>query len=98
MRPNITVAEVRRAIEKAGGTMEEDEGLRDMRTLQACAPDGKVWAEGVHCMRIDWATGNTPHAAAHRADTLRDLKERLADGLIDDPDCEPNEANEQESK
>ena len=92
MSVNITVAEVRRAIAKAGGTMEEDTGLRDMRTLQACAPDGKLWAEGLHCIRIDWATGNTPHAAAHRADTFRDLKERLADGLIEDPEFDHNES------
>ena len=82
----LTIADVRRAVEAAGGTLEEDCGIRDMRVLQACAPEGKVWSEELHCLRIDWAVGNTPHAAAHRADTFRDLKERLAGGLIDDPE------------
>lgn len=84
----LTVADVRRAVEAAGGTLEEDHRVRDMRVLQACAPDGKLWSEGLHCLRIDWATGNTPHAAAHRAHTFRDVRERLAGGLINDEETE----------
>lgn len=88
----LTVKDVRRAIEKAGGTMEEDEGYRDMRTLQAVAPDGKLWACGsLHCLRIEWATGRTAQAQAYNGHEYRDLEERLACGLEDDPEWNPDE-------
>lgn len=88
----LTIKDVRRAIEKAGGTMEEDEGYRDMRILQAVAPRGRLWAcDSIYALMVPWAVGNSPQAAAHRADTFRDLGERLSFGLEDDPEFDPDE-------
>lgn len=75
--------QLRRLVVSAGGKLEEDEGRRDLRTFQACAPDGKIWSEGVVCLRIDWATGSSPHAIAFNADALKDLTSRLSSGLRD---------------
>lgn len=51
-------------VTKLGGTLEEDNGLRDMRCFQAVAPDGYLWNGDTLHIRIDWATGSSTHAIA----------------------------------
>lgn len=83
-----TTTQLRKLVESAGGILEEDEGRRDMRCFQACAPDGKIWGEGVTCLRIDWAAGTSPHAIAFNEDAFKDLTSRLSSGLRDQTEGE----------
>lgn len=43
-----------RAVEKVGGTLEEDQTRRGMRCFQLCAPYGRVWSgNGAKHVRVD---------------------------------------------
>ena len=76
-----TKRDLERVIVAAGGTLEEDDGLRDMRCFQAVAPDGLIWEEGVVCIRIDWAKGEHAQAVAFNESEFKSLCERLSFGL-----------------
>ena len=84
MKPSLST--LRRAVEAAGGTLEEDTGYRDMRCLQLVAPSGQWWAgAGVQCYRLDWARGHSPQAERGNAEALRDGLAICAGGLAPIP-------------
>jgi len=76
------VCKLRLAAVKAGGTLEEDEGRRDMRVFQAVAPSGHVWA-GNDCVhvRIDWASGSGPRVAEFNASAFDSALQTISHGL-----------------
>lgn len=79
-----TKADIERLAKAAGATLEEDEGYRDMRTLQIVAPAGKLWHDGgVQCLRIEWAKGTTPKAVEYNEVAYRDTESRIRCGLYD---------------
>ncbi len=80
-----TVNQIRVLIVKSGGTLEEDEGLRDdTRIFQAVAPDWQVWrASDTHCMIVYWARGSSEQIQKLNEESYRDLAQRLAFGLRD---------------
>lgn len=79
-----TKSDLERLAKQAGATLEEDHGYRDMRTFQIVAPDGKQWADGVTCIKVEWAKGRTPHALAHNATEWRIAEDRVRGGLVDE--------------
>jgi hypothetical protein len=77
-----TLNEIKRVVSKAGGSVEEDAGFRDMRTLQVVAPAGMLWAgTGCQCRPVQWARGSAPHAVAHNEAAFRDILDTLSHGL-----------------
>jgi hypothetical protein len=76
------LGDVKRAAAKAGGTVEEDTGYRDMRVLQVVAPHGYLWVgNDCQCTRVEWATGKAPHAISANEQTFASLAEMLSHGL-----------------
>ena len=77
-----TLNDIKRAVAKAGATVEEDAGYRDMRVLQLVAPAGKLWAgTDCKCEPVQWACGSAPHAVAHNEATFSDIMDTLSHGL-----------------
>ena len=86
-----TIQNLRRAVETAGGKLEEDFPGRDTRNLQMVAPDGKRWAgRGVQCAPVDWAMRESTVGSARKfnADAYADALETLKHGLEEIPQDE----------
>ena len=65
-----------------GGRLEEDEGIRDLRCLQLCAPEGKIWVNtDLHTMRLDWARGGSVQSGQYNLGAYNDAIERMSGGL-----------------
>ncbi len=79
-----TIRQLTRLVTQAGGVLEEDEGLSDTRILQACAPDGKLWAgSDLQCLLVYWQRGSSLYAQEVNEDAYRDVAERVSHGLRD---------------
>jgi hypothetical protein len=87
-----TLNDIKRAVAKVGGTVEEDEGYRDMRVLQLIAPAGKLWAgTDCQCEPVHWACGSAPHAVKYNEKTFADILDTLSHGARE---MTPEEAEE----
>ena len=65
-----------------GGRLEEDEGIRDLRCLQLCAPEGFIWVNtDLHTMRLDWVRGSSVQSEKWNQDAYNDAIERMSGGL-----------------
>lgn len=84
-----TKTDLEKLAKRAGATLEEDEGYRDMHTFQIVAPDGKWWAASftIH-LRVEWARGTSRSAVAFNEDAYNDAASRVAHGLEDIPETE----------
>ena len=77
-----TLNDIKRAVAKAGATVEEDCGYRDMRVIQLVAPVGKLWAgTDCQCEPVQWACGSAPHAVQHNEQAFADILDTLSHGL-----------------
>jgi len=77
-----TLNDIKRAVAKAGATVEEDCGYRDMRVIQLVAPVGKLWAgTDCQCEPVQWACGSAPHAVQHNDEAFADILDTLSHGL-----------------
>ncbi len=78
-----SIPNLKRIVEAAGGTLEEDHGSLDTRTFQAVAPDGKRWrCQGTILLCILWAKrGSLESSRNFNLDAFRDTQQRLAHGL-----------------
>jgi hypothetical protein len=77
-----TLNDIKRAVAKVGGTVEEDCGYRDMRVFQLVAPAGKLWAgTDCQCEPIQWACGSAPHAVKYNEAVFADILDTLSHGL-----------------
>jgi hypothetical protein len=56
------------AVEKVGGTLEEDTGFRTIRVFQCCAPFGRVWRNGTKHVRVEIDSVLTDRGGAFNAD------------------------------
>ncbi len=83
-----TVANLRRAVESLGGTLDENREGRYAR-FNCEAPIGKVWSctGDLHMLVVEWEQGDR---TGWRETALSDGLERVAMGLTDcdDPDCD----------
>jgi hypothetical protein len=80
-----TISQLRAAVLKAGGTLEEDTGYRDMRVLQLVAPKGKLWSGAdVQSYPVHWAKGNSTHAVEYNErNAFADAMDTINHGLRD---------------
>lgn len=78
------VQHLKRAVENAGGRLEEDEPANDCRIFQAVAPEGKIWkGSDTQCLVVWWAIGSSAQAAKFNEESLDDVLERMSHGLRD---------------
>lgn len=57
-----------RAVERAGGTIEEDHPWRSMRVIQLLAPEGRVWSDsGCKHVRVEIESWRDHRGALHNA-------------------------------
>jgi hypothetical protein len=71
-----TINDLQKAVEKAGGVLEDDGRGYHYRRLQAVAPEGMVWAgEGLACLVVYWYDNEDNSAI------LQDVVERMEYGL-----------------
>lgn len=76
-----TIAQLRAAVVRAGGTLEEDTTSHCARCFQAVAPKGCLWlCDGIRCLRIDWPLGGLPWTEEGRREALQDVTQRVACG------------------
>ena len=79
-----TLNDIKRAVAKAGATVEEDAGYRDMRVFQLVAPSGKLWAgNDCQCKPVQWATGASTQARQFNESQFADIFDTLLHGLRD---------------
>ena len=77
-----TLNDIKRVVTKAGGTVEEDCGYRDMRVFQLVAPSGKLWAgNDCQCEPVQWATGASTKARQFNESQFADILDTLSHGL-----------------
>lgn len=88
MNTKATTRDLQRLAQRYGATLEEDNGLRDMRVFQIVAPRGFRWLDGAICLRIDWQTGSGGDADRFNSESLRDAETRLRGGMEAIPESE----------
>jgi hypothetical protein len=85
-----TLKQLKREVERHGGTFAEDMPFRNMRNIQLEAPAGKMWVDGmVHSIKVVWARGSKPGDVLFNCGEFDFAVERMDCGLVDDPDTEP---------
>jgi hypothetical protein len=74
---NPTMTNLKRAVDKAGATLDVAEGVRWI-TANVDAPDGMIWdANGCTTLVATWMIGD----AKFRAESIADVLERIAMGF-----------------
>ncbi len=85
-----TLSNLKKAVEAAGGVLEEDESGRDIRRFQMVAPDNKRWAASAcQCQPVQWAKrAHLDSAKKFNQISFDDAIQQLGFGLEEIPEDE----------
>ena len=92
MSKRLTIADLRRAAARVGGTVEDHCSERRAE-YQVLAPDGMLWGTtgDIHALVLGWWANERggPEWPKEKQEAIADAIERIGEGLCvcDDPEC-----------